>query len=172
MNTTSSPLRDVVILGGLALQSTDCAIRAAGHHRGEHGGLARIENERHHQFIIWRAILPIWPCLLERDNNTDLVLDCDNARHHFELKNWISYNGEKELPSIRRDVAKMQGRLNGYILITSLNPANDTDQNIDFLLARVEGLDDSRRQDFCFKTVGLNGKEIEFWIAGWPVSKT
>jgi hypothetical protein len=55
-----SALREVVVLGGLALQSEDCAIRAAVHHRGEHGGLARIENERHHQFIIWRAILPVW----------------------------------------------------------------------------------------------------------------
>ena len=171
MNTTDSPLRDVVILGSLALQSADCAIRAAGHHRGEHGGLARIENERHHQFIIWRAILPIWPCLLERDGNTDLVLDRGDGPHHFELKNWTG-NGEKQLPSIRRDIAKVKGRSSGYILITSFNPTKDTEQNIAFLPARTEGLDDCRRQVFPFRTVRSDSTEIEFWIAGWPVLKT
>jgi hypothetical protein len=80
-----SALREVVVLGGLALQSEDCAIRAAVHHRGEHGGLARIENERHHQFIIWRAILPVWHAELERDANTDIYLECEDGRHHFEL---------------------------------------------------------------------------------------
>ena len=106
-------LREVVILGGLALQSEDCAIRAAVHHRNEHGGLARIENERHHQFIIWRAVLPVWHAVLEREGNTDILLDCEDGRHHFELKNWTGTTGERQLPSIQNDVAKLQHRRNG-----------------------------------------------------------
>lgn len=90
-----SALEDVVRLGGLALQAEDCAIRAAVHHRGEHGGLGRMENERHHQFIIWRAILPIWHAELERENNTDIIISRDGTRHYFELKNWTGGTGNE-----------------------------------------------------------------------------
>ncbi len=164
-----SALRELVILGGLALQSEDCAIRAAVHHREETGGLALIENERHHQFIIWRAILPVWHADLEKHDNTDIALNCENEMHFFELKNWTGANGEKQLPSIQRDIYKLQKRQNRYVIITSLNPRGHTDDNICFLLKRVKGLDDSQRVEFRFDTMGRRNSELEFWIAGWPV---
>ena len=102
------PLRDVVMLGGLALQSADCAIMAAGYHRGEWGGLARIENERHHQFIIWRAVLPIWRSELEKPNNTDLTLICGADHHYFEMKNWTGSTGNRQCPMIQKDVNKLK----------------------------------------------------------------
>jgi hypothetical protein len=166
---TMRALREVVALGGLALQSEDCAIRAAVHHRLEHGGLARIENERHHQFIIWRAVLPIWHAELEKHRNTDLTLNCDDGRHYFELKNWTGATGERQLPAIQKDVDKLQPYEHRYIIITSINPKDDTEDNISFLLRRITGLDDSRREEFRFGTVGRKGEPFEFWIAGWPV---
>jgi hypothetical protein len=81
-------LGDIATLGGLALQAEDCAIRAALHHRGEHGGLVHMENERYHQCIIWRAILPIWHAVLEREESTDIIISKDGIKHYFELKNW------------------------------------------------------------------------------------
>jgi hypothetical protein len=47
----------VVRLGGLAPEIEDRVIEAAVVRRGEQGGLARMENERYHQFVIWRALL-------------------------------------------------------------------------------------------------------------------
>ena len=125
-----SALEDVVRLGGLALQAEDCAIRAAVHHRGERGGLVRMENERYHQFIIWRAILPIWHAELERENNTDIIISRDATKHFFELKNWRGATGNEQIQNIRNDVSKLQSTENGYLLITSGNPRNQTDDNI------------------------------------------
>jgi hypothetical protein len=109
-------LGDIVTLGGLALQAEDCAIRAALHHRGEHGGLVHMENERYHQFIVWRAILPIWHAVLEREEGTDIIISKDGIKHYFELKNWRGATGDDQLGSIRRDVRKLQPRENGYCL--------------------------------------------------------
>ncbi len=164
-----SALRELVILGGLALQSEDCAIRGAVHHRGETGGLPLIENERHHQFIIWRAILPMWHADLEKHDHTDIALKCDNDMHYFELKNWTGVTGERQLPSIQSDIHKLQRWQNRYMIITSINPRRHTDDNIRFLLERIKGLDDSRRVEFRFDTMGRESSEVEFWIAGWPV---
>ena len=165
-----SPLREVVMLGGLALQSEDCAIRAAVHHRGERGGLSRIEDERHHQFIIWRAVLPIWHADLEKHGRTDLTLDCENGRNHFELKNWTGSTGERQLPMIQSDIYKLQAWERKFIIITSINPAGSTDGNIKFLLSRVVGLEDAGREEFRFLSENNKGEPIEFWVAGWPVA--
>lgn len=164
-----SALRELVILGGLALQSEDCAIRAAVHHRGETGGLALIENERHHQFIIWKAIVSVWHADLEKHDNTDIALKCDGEMHYFELKNWTGATGKRQIPSIQADIYKLQRRQNRYVVVTSLNPRGQTDDNISFLLGKVRGLEDSRREEFRFDTVGRNSSRLEFWIAGWPV---
>ena len=165
-----STLRELVILGGFALQSEDCAIRAAVHHRGETGGLALVENERHHQFIIWRAILPVCHADLEKHDNTDIAIKSDGEMHYFELKNWTGTTGNRQIPSIQADIYKLQRRQNRYVVVTSLNPRGQTDDNISYLLEKVRGLDDSRREEFRFHTVGRNRSELEFWIAGWPVS--
>ena len=162
-------LEDVVVLGGLALQAEDCMIRAARQPRGEHGGLTAMENERHHQFIIWRAILPIWQAVLEREQSTDLILIRDSAKHHFELKNWRGSTGTAQLPSINADIRKLQARSSGYLLITSVNPVDHTDNNVAFLLNKVGPLVVSEQKDFRFRTVGTDGIDRDFWIAGWPV---
>jgi hypothetical protein len=165
-------LGDIVTLGGLALQFEDCAIRAALHHRGEHGGLVHMENERYHQFIIWRAILPIWHAVLERENGTDIIISKDGIKHYFELKNWRGEHGNDQLPSMRKDIGRLQPRQNGYLLITSCNPFGQTDGNIKYLFDRVDGLEDSSKKVFQFRIVDHKGSAFEYWIAGWSVSKS
>jgi hypothetical protein len=165
----SSALGDIVRLGGLALQAEDCAIQAALHHRGEHGGLVHMENERYHQFIIWRAVLPIWHAVLERENSTDIIISRDGVKHHFELKNWRSASGNKELAPITRDVQKLQSRENRYLLITAANPADQTDENIQYLLSKVARLDIGTQEIFQFPTKKIDGSDFKYWIAGWSV---
>jgi hypothetical protein len=168
-----SALKDVVRLGGLALQAEDCSIRAAVYHRGERGGLVKMENVRHHQFrIIWRAVLPIWHAELERDDNTDIIIGRDGTRHYFELKNWRGASGNDQIPDIRKDVSKLRRRENGYLLITSGNPRDLTDENIKYLLSKVSGLDNSQRKDYRFATEDEKGSDREYWIAGWPLEKS
>jgi hypothetical protein len=162
----SSALGDVVRLGGLALQAEDCAIQAALHHRGEHGGLAHMENERYHQFVIWRAVLPIWHAVLERENSTDIIISRDGVKHHFELKNWRGAAGNDQLTSITRDVRKGQSRENGYLLITAGNPVDQTDDNIRYLHSKIAELEISSQKDFRFRTKKIDGSDLEYWIAG------
>ncbi len=167
----SSALEDVVRLGGLALQKEDCLIRAAMQCRGKHGGLALNENERYHQFIIWRAVLPLWDAVTERDQDTDLILKRDGEQYHFELKNWRGKSGNEQLPDIRRDFGKMQSKKNGYILITSGNPHEETNKNFDCLEKEVAGLSAAGRQVYRFATENPEGTATEYWVAGWPVLK-
>lgn len=165
----SSALGDIVRLGGLALQAEDCGIRAALHHRGEHGGLVHMENERYHQFIIWRAVLPIWHAVLERENSTDIIISKGGVKHYFELKNWRGKTGNDQLTSIIRDVQKLQSRENGYLLVTATNPADQTYKNIEYLLGKVAGLEISSQEIFKFPTKRIDGSDFEYWIAGWSI---
>jgi hypothetical protein len=61
---------------------------------------------------------------------------------------------------------------NGYLLITSCNPVGQTDENIKYLFDRVDGLEDSSKKVFQFRTVDSKGTAFEYWIAGWSVSKS
>ena len=158
--------------GGLALQAEDCAIRAALHQRAEHGGVVHMRNERYHQFIILRAVLPIWHAVLEREDGTDIIVSKDGIKHYFELKNWRGKTGNDQLGSIRKDIRRLQPRENGHLLITSGNPVGRTDKNIEYRLDKVDGLDDSSKIVFKFSTEEHDGNALEYWIAGWPVSKS
>jgi hypothetical protein len=163
---------DIVTLGGLALQAEDCAIRAALHHRAEHDGLVHMENERYYQFIIWRAVLPIWHAVLEREDATDIIVSKDGIKHYFELKNWRGKTGNDQFGSIRKDIRRLQPRENGHLLITSGNPVGQTDKNIEYILDNVDGLGDSSKRVFKFSTEKHDGSALESWIAGWPVLKS
>ncbi|NNM56107.1 hypothetical protein [Acidocella sp.] len=169
--TMCSVLENVVKLGGLSLQAEDCLIRAAVSQRNEHGGLDRIQNERYHQFLIWRAVLPLFDATIEREGNTDLIIKSAEESHYFEMKNWRSVNGERELPSIRDDIKKLGGRDNGYILITSANPPGKFSCNIKFLLENLNGLGNRDPKHYLFNTISTTGCEIEYWIAGWPLPR-
>ena len=164
-----SALQEVVKAGGLALQAEDCSIRAAMLHHGRSGGLIHAQNERFHQFVVWRAILPLWSAEIERDGSTDLLLHSEDGDHHFEMKNWRSINGNTEIAAIQRDIEKLRHRTSGYILITSGNPSNQSDENFKFLSSRLKGIDPWQRCEFRFVTENEHGKAIDFWIAGWPV---
>ena len=164
-----SVLQEVVTLGGLALQREDCAIRAAVHSRGEHGGLVHIQNERHHQFTIWKATLPVWHVDLEKHDNTDLTIACEDGQHYFEMKNWTDETGLQQLPMIQKDIYKLQCRDLRYIIITSVSSVGKTDEDISFLQSKVVGLNENERHEFRFGTLGFKGEPLEFWIAGWPV---
>lgn len=166
-----SVLEKVIRLGGLALQAEDCLIRAAVAQRGLHGGLVRIENERHQQFIVWRAVLSLWDAVLEREAASDLIIQCDDERHYIEMKNWRGASGSSQLPAMRRDIEKLRGREHSYFVVTSMNPQEVTLENFGYLTTQVPGVDVEARQDFRFPTVGLSGQPIEFWIAGWPLER-
>jgi hypothetical protein len=168
--TQRSALREVVKAGGLALQVEDCLIRAAMLHHGRSGGLVHARNERYHQFIIWRAILPLWSAEIERDESTDLLLRSADGDHHFEMKNWRSIAGDSEISPIQRDIDRLRRRASGYILITSANLPSQTEENFAYLSSRLNGIDPLQRSDFRFVTENEKGTAIDFWIAGWPVA--
>jgi len=169
--TTRSVLGEVVRLGGLALQAEDCLIQAAVRRRGEHGGLARMENERYHQFIIWRAVLPLWHAVIERERGTDLILECEDGKHFFEMKNWRGASGDEQLPRMQKDIDKLQKRARGHFLVTAINPKESTDENFVHLAKNLNGLLWDAREKYRFPTKGLKGNDLEFWIAGWSVSR-
>jgi hypothetical protein len=131
-----------------------------------------MQNERYHQFVIWRAVLPIWHAVLERENSTDIIISRDGVKHYFELKNWRGETGNDQLTSITHDVGKGQARENGYLLITSVNPVDQTDENIQYLLSNVAGLEVSSQNDFRFRTKESDGSDLDYWIAGWSVLKS
>ena len=54
------------------------------------------------------------------------------------------------------------------MLITSINPLDQTDTNIDHLLLKVHGLDAGKREEHRFETAGIDGGKLQFWMAGWP----
>ncbi len=124
-----SPLDEVVKLGGLALQAEDCLVRAAVQHRGKRGGLVWMQNERYHQFLVWRAILPVWHTVLERDKSCDLIVECEGEKYFFEMKNWRGNTGNDQIGAMQHDIKRLQARSNGYLLITSMNPISQTDEN-------------------------------------------
>jgi hypothetical protein len=134
-----SALHEVVNAGGLALQAEDCSIRAAMLHHGRSGGLVHLQNERHQQFIVWRAILPLWSAELERDDHTDLLLRSADGDHHFEMKNWRDNKGDAQIPRIQRDIEKLRSKANGYILVTSVNLPQQTEENFKYLTSRLSG---------------------------------
>ncbi len=161
--TVRSALHEVVRLGGFALQAEDCLVRAAVYHRHEHGGLARMENERYHQFVVWRAILPLWDAELERDESNDLILRFEGGDpHYFEMTNWRGATGNAQLPKIRRDIEKLQHQINGYLLVTSINPPEQTVKIFDYLTKKVSGLQEDARQEYKFMTEGRDGNPLEF----------
>jgi hypothetical protein len=113
--------------------------------------------------------------VLERENNTDLIMCCGpNDYHHFELKNWRGAGGDAYLRGMQKDVeTKLRNRRNGYLLVTSINPPAVTEQNFVYLESRVGSLDVHRRHCHRFLTKPLKGGEaLEFWIAGWPLLRS
>ena len=65
---------------------------------------------------------------------------------------------------------QIKNQKNWYIIVTSVNPVTKTDDNIAYLLKKVTGLVAKERQEFRFRTLDVKGKEMEFWLAGWPVA--
>jgi hypothetical protein len=171
--TQRSVLRDVVMLGGLALQEEDAKRRKFGYLRGQTRGLAEREDERQQQGVIFEAVRMLWHgSRIECENATDLIVsDGKSPDHFFEMKVWRGKGGESALGSMRRDVAKLrsQSRANAYLLVTSFNPAEMTCENFRYLCEQVGGLQADARVDYRFATKGYHGGDAEFWIAGWPL---
>lgn len=168
----SSVLEEVITRGSLALQVEDCAIRAAVRHRGERGGLVRLQNERFYQFIVWRAILPVWHAVVELGWR-DLIVDDGHDRHHFEMKKWMTAAGETEIAGMKNDVAKLKAsQKNGYLIVFSANPPEATDGSFAYLLSMVGDLDSSAGKHAAFLTEDQDGRSTHFWVAGWPISRS
>ena len=151
------------------MQAEDCLLRAAVHHRGKHGGLVHILNERYYQFIVWRAVLPVWHAVTEREGNRDLILTCEDGKHYFEMKTWFGATGKREIPGMQRDISRLQNHDHGYLLVVSANPEGLTLKNLNDLPQEIGQLDIKAGEHFRFHTVAINEQPFEFWIAGWPV---
>lgn len=131
-------------------------------------GQFRMPNERYYQFLIWRAILHKWHAEVEKER-WDLTVVADGARHVFEMKRWFSEAGFREIPGIRRDIAKLGLLPHGYMLIFSANPPKDTDTQLKWLEDKLQGIEKASLVDYRLPTFNGLGNAIEFWVAGWPV---
>ncbi|HVB17790.1 MAG TPA: hypothetical protein VNF04_14735 [Stellaceae bacterium] len=165
-------LREVVTLGGLALELEDCLVRTAVYNRGKHGGLVRNQNERYYQFVVWRAVLARWDAVTEKTTEGwDLKVIVNDQNHYFEMKNWKNGQESRQFRNMQKDVDKLYNVENGYILIISDNPRGQTDANLDYLSKHLVGLGkDSQEYRFC--TYAESGDRHEFWIAGWTVKRS
>lgn len=170
-------LRDELVLrAGLGLEAEDRLILGAGQVRGEHGGILRLVNERYYQFIVWRSVLPKWPSAVEIDYH-DLIIDNGSSRTPLaivEMKNWVSGSGNKEIPGIKNDVAKLRDAQaqNCGLMLFSVNPIDATDSNV-AALEKLVFTDAAipRRSMYRFQTIDARGRKVEFWVSLWGVEK-
>lgn len=162
-------LRDVIQLGGLALQGEDVRLRTASYLSGKRGGLAHIQNERMHQFAIWSSVMPLYDARIEA-GLIDLTINYENSTHLFEMKNWRD-EGTSQIDSIRRDARKLRSLNNskGYIIVTSMNPPELTDRNLAFLEEEVSEFYLSTGYVFRFLSEDKCGRPLEGWVGGWPL---
>jgi hypothetical protein len=169
-------LKDFVACAGLALEMDDRAIVESGRPRGESGGLLRSQQEKFYQFIVWKAAYAKWPTEVEK-NFHDLVI-VDPTRHNayacvFEMKNWLSSAGLRELPWILADIDGKLKNCNSDDSVFVLFSANDRNcmaDQIKILEAKAfTSAPPPRRETYCFPTWNPDGTEVEFWMAAWPI---
>lgn len=178
-------LRDLVAIGGRALQEEDQFIRNAVLSRPElqiwHGnrlarfGIRRIENERFYQYLIWRALLKefVFPVDMEREGNHDFVAwDGTGPEARIvavgEMKRWVSSSGEVELPGIVRDIQKIKERpYPGFILITTAYQAGQLGGQINFLSKKLRVPESVMCHSTFLCSDGSASDSVEFALIGF-----
>jgi hypothetical protein len=171
-------LKDFITCAGAALETEDRSIIEAGRARGKHGGLLRSQQEKFYQYVVWKAAYAKWAAEVEKDSHDLVVLDPTDDRKYlcvFEMKNWFSVNGKRELPFIIHDInIKLRNCIspNSAFILFSANNRGAMDEQLRWLEAQVFGeAPPPSRETYCFATVNPYSPtvESEFWIAGWPI---
>jgi hypothetical protein len=157
-------LEDVIKLGCLALQSEDLLLRAASHYRDKKGGIIYLNNEKFHQYVIWRAIHPMMDAFLEEQDRTDLIVKKD-GEHFFELKNWRT----EKAPDVSKEMEKLRKRKNGYLIVTTIDKPIQSMENRRYLEGHWKDVDPTGCVCASFATEDRAGEEVNFWMAGWPL---
>ena len=114
-------------------------LRAAYRARNLRGGLAHARSERYHQFILWRALVPLWDARFEADGLTDIVIEREGVWHHIEMKNWRD-SMNAQIGVVQKDIGRLGPRENGYLVVTSLNPRKQMAENLGVLASKLTGL--------------------------------
>jgi len=170
-------LKNFVLCAGAALEIEDRSIIEAGRARGKPGGLLRSPQERFYQYVVWKATHAKWDVEVEKDAHDLVILNpYDNRKYLcvFEMKNWFSENGMREVRPIKNDIdvkLKNCDSPNSAFILFSANPRGAMDEQLRWLEDRIFDSSPPSRETYCFTTVSPHSPsvECEFWIAGWPI---
>lgn len=167
-------LQEFLLRAKIALENEDRVLMGAHLARGEHGGLLRLTNERYYQFIVWRAIVPVWKARVECDRHDLVVFDVNGAYSAvFEMKLWMSTNGLQELAGIRSDIVKLNARESPCrcIMLFSANPPGKHIEQAEWLedRLRLSELSPEGRLTAAFATKNELGGDSEFWLGIWKL---
>ena len=163
---------DFIMRAGLGLEAEDRVLLGSHLVQGTHGGLLRLNNERYYQSIVWRALTPKYRVKTEGENRTDLIIIDAKEQYRFEMKRWMGTSGYDELPSINKDIDKLQGSRGyaGGIIIFSAQHVGETDKQMLWLEDEVPRLKAGTRYSHAFETRDEKNGTREFWIALWMLS--
>lgn len=182
-------LREFVRIAKAALQEADTHIRKAlesnpAYEKDGALGLRWMDNERDYKFLIWEALIgSSFPFAVELeleryDFTVCLPSDTDRSRPiaRGEMKRWVSYWGDREIPEIKKDIKKLR-RCNcqGFVLISTEQVPDEADGNYDFLADKLADLGISRAcfETLDFPTVRRHGRsidELQFALIGFLVN--
>ncbi|WNO11287.1 hypothetical protein [Teredinibacter sp. KSP-S5-2] len=175
-------LEKIVKLSCEALREEDAYLRdcLSGNpaYSADKNGLLSINNERYYQFVIARHLFKVLPKRIALESSRiDLVVLSDEDPNKYdvvvEMKRWMSSTGNTEIPGIRDDFEKLSKSKADHtvMLVFSSNPSNTPiDENLDFLSKKIDrNVIPSRWKYDQFETIGINGVDNTFWVAGYEV---
>ncbi|WP_444912881.1 hypothetical protein [Microbulbifer sp. PAAF003] len=173
-------LKDLISLSCKALQEEDQYLQESLSNNScyscDQAGILKINNERYYQFIIARYLFRYFARRIQVEYDLiDLVVFREDVPSEIEVvvevKRWMSSTGSPEIPKIRSDFDKLSkcSPAKGLALIMSSNPKGvSIKDNIQYL---SDGLDRNLDSDLwvyeSFDTIGINGEENVFWVAGY-----
>jgi hypothetical protein len=146
----------------------------------DRSGLLYLNNERYYQFVVAKHLFRMLKLKVEIERDLiDLVVLSNECAHKYyvavEMKRWMSSTGNPEIPGIRDDIDKLKENNSEHslMLIFSSNPVGSPlEENIRVLSEKIDrDIDPSRWHVSSFETVGINGVQNLFWVAGYEVPK-
>jgi hypothetical protein len=177
--------KHLIQIAGTALEAEDRYIREAiaanpiAYPNGR-DGILRINNERYYQFIVARALVSSFPFAVTVEvGSHDLVLRYPHSPEKWfavvEMKRWMSVEGEQEISAILRDInEKLRPAAADHALMVlfSANPRGTTKTQLGWLTNRLNiaaTVDPDVWECYSFPTLDSQGKDVEFWVAGYEV---
>lgn len=177
-------LEKIIELTLNALKEEDLYLREALNQNSaystDRNGLLKINNERYYQFVIARYLFKYLNRKIGLESNyIDIVVfdEVDDTKYDviIEMKRWMSSTGISEIGGITTDFVKLEkedARLR-LMLIFSSNPKSvSINENLIYLSEKIgRNIDPSKWEYASFDTVGINGNENVFWVAGYEVQQ-